>query len=885
MPFRNGQKFLIVSNGFWMTFMIGNVTRNASFGGIARYIFSKPGAETLLENVPEGRTVIEKAASMQWVASRNERVKRPAYHLSLSPAFEDELSRGEWSMFCGQVLSELGFQHHQVLVGLHHDVKYPDSEKTRTHAHLLINLVDDAGACANTDWDYFKIPKVLRHLERSYKLQPVSEVGASGRQQDTFGQYRAEERSSAIAKNKNEVDTLPGTKSTPPTVTSRSIRRKLQDIIDEAVLRSSSFAELSNLMESWGVQVNNTEQGWWMQYSNIAFAGHQLGRKYTRPAVCKRLESVPMVTDKDDTSISSMRDVFLTNTPDTDWESTESQPEVISDTAQTVEQQEVEKLQKPPKPKVSIETPSSESKTTEEPEVLIDIQSDDSPTTQTVEQQEVEKLQKPQKPKLKSKVSTEKPEVSEPTTQAPSSESKTTEEPEVLTDIQSDDSPTTQTVEQQEVKKSQKSPKPKLKSKVSTETPEVSETRTQAPSSESKTIQEPEVPIGKKPDDLPITQTVDSDSESTESQNLGELVIAPGNLIEMMKQQANRLEQSDYIDGRFYAGMFLDATAHLAEIVEVAREVWSEGQEQETEMQLEDNFQPPNEIPQIEGDDDWLNDEEALHDFDQRLSDSTEPSSSDVLINVQENPIAVAESLSQFIHARAAVHDLSVDEPIETNLGTLRFTSDEGSVSITQNITLARWDEDLQEWEFDKELADLHKDNVERLLNNQAIETKGYQISDETIIFEQVQFRAKLTDDGWQVTDNSLSTDEQQRITRLPQSEEEYTRSVDAKDLLDYFQHRAPEQFMGDVGSIHWKSESESFDRIFEITKQSDRAVVEGFDLTQTDDWGNPRKIFSASIDNEGSIQCSQCEIPTADIDYLLAQESQHREDKPEMER
>ncbi len=376
---------------------------------------------------------------------------------------------------------------------------------------------------------------------------------------------------------------------------------------------------------------------------------------------------------------------------------------------------------------------------------------------------------------------------------------------------------------------------------------------------ESNIEQEPDEENLPEPEPKPKPNLKESNTvEATNSQSenptttdppiLGELVVAPENLIEMMKQQAHHLEQSDYIDGRFYAGMFLGVTAHLAEIVEIGRDAWEEQQDQEAVTK---------------------------EDF------SEEPLAS----SVQESSQAVADSLSRFVQARASVHDISVDEPIETNLGNLRFTPDEGTITITQDINLARWDEGLQNWEFSDELTDLHKDNVERLLNNQAIDTKGYRILDETIIFEQIQFRAELTDDGWWVTDNSLSADEQQRITRLPQSEAEYVRSVDSKDLLDYFQHRAPEQFVKDVGSIHWKSESESFDRIFEITKQSGRAVVEGFDLAQTDDWGNPRKIFSASIDDEGSIECSQCEIPTADIDYLLAQESQHREDKPEMER
>ncbi len=698
--------------------MIANITRSSNFHSIARYIFGKPDAEALLENVPEGETIDEKAASMEWVAARNKRVKKPAYHLSISPAKGDELSRSEWSMFCGEFLDELGLSQNQVLIGLHHDVRYPNSDKTRTHAHLLINLVDDLGERADMSWDYLKVPKVLRHLERSYGLQSVPDVGESEKQQDTPGYFRFEQR----------LDT-----DKPTDIpTHRSSRVKLQNIIDEAIADSNSFQELSAAMKSTGVEVNVTERGWWMRYEGIPFAGYQLGRKYTMPAVLKRLEKEQMAdfeNEEFDESTASMRDVFQIQ-----------QPEVQADTLE---------LESQPK-----------------------------------QQQKESEAENPE---------------------------------------------------------------------------------------------------------LEATQESEA---STVGQDLGELVVAPGNLIEMMKQTADRLEQSDYIDGRFYAGMFLDVTAHLAEIVEVGRESL---ESQETATQEE----PQSSIPQNENDDDWLEDKEALQDFDERLAKTPEGEGDEKLpdevlqdfdqrlaSSVLEKSQAVAESLSQFVHVRSAVHDLNIDDPIETNLGTLHFSSDNNTISITKNIPLAHWDEELQEWQIEEEVADSHKENVERLLNNQALDTKGYQFSDEIITFEQIQFRGELTDEGWQVSNNSLSLEEQKRIVQLPQSEEEYVRNIDGKDLLDYFQRHASEQFKGDVGSIHWKSESESFDRIFEITKQSDRSFfVEGFDLTQTDDLGNPRKIFSASMEGKDSIQCKHNEIPTSDIDDLLAQESRNRENKPQMDR
>jgi hypothetical protein len=43
--------------------------------------------------------------------------------------------------------------------------------------------------------------------------------------------------------------------------------------------------------------------------------------------------------------------------------------------------------------------------------------------------------------------------------------------------------------------------------------------------------------------------------------------------INQIKRQAHQLEQTELIDGKFYTGMALDVTAHLAELGEVGKEL------------------------------------------------------------------------------------------------------------------------------------------------------------------------------------------------------------------------------------------------------------------------------------------------------------------------
>jgi hypothetical protein len=632
-------------------------------------------------------------------------------------------------LLCNRVLDELGLSDHQALVGLHHDVKYPGSDKTRTHAHLLINLVNDAGKCFDTRWDYYKIPKVLRHLERCYGLQAVPDVGEVGKQRDSSGQYRLERRSFENPPvPENSAHSAP-----------RSVRRKLQDMIDEVLRRCGSFEELAIALESLGVGVHSTSQGWWVQYQGLAFAGYQLGRAYTKPSVLKRLE------------VEQMADVEQENSGGFDNE------QVVSST--------------------NVELPTDGVQETSGVSEVGDEQPVSSMQEVFLSQSESETVE----------FANSKPELSELGSQVGEREPQNSEgEPE--------SSEPTEKPERQRVE-------PVVKDSPKVETPN-SQTGQQA--------------------------------ETSENPNSADW-------INQIKQQAHQLEQTELIDGKFYTGMALDVTAHLAELGEVGKEILQ-------------SIQNP------EG--------------------STSP-----------KPEAVAKSLSQFVKTRAGVHDLNVREPIATNLGTLRLDPDENTVSITRNITVAQWDEDSQEWQIPGELADEHQNSVGQLLNNEAVDVGGYKFSgddsERVITFEQIRFRALHTDEGWQVSQNSLTEDEQNRILKLPQSEEDYTRTANGKDLVNYFQRHASEQFEEDIGVIHWTAENGLFDRRFEVSLQPDESrIVAGFDLKRTDDGGNPRQIFRASIGADHSIDCSQCDISTTDIDKLLKQEiSRQPEQKPEPER
>lgn len=140
-----------------------------------KYVLGKKDAQLIYTNVFAGlgaQTSTEAIAAEMTQIARHNQTSQPVYHLSVSPAQTDYLSIKDWVNFSQALLQELGLEKNQVVIALHNDEDYPNGQP-RPHAHLVINLVDDAGKLANTSWDYRKTERALRHLEECYGLTLV----------------------------------------------------------------------------------------------------------------------------------------------------------------------------------------------------------------------------------------------------------------------------------------------------------------------------------------------------------------------------------------------------------------------------------------------------------------------------------------------------------------------------------------------------------------------------------------------------------------------------------------------------------------------------------------------------------------------------------------
>lgn len=164
--------------------MIGSAGTGADFRGLARYLLREREGEervgwALVRNLPGDER--HAAALMEGTAAQNVRVEKPVYHLSLSAAPGEELSREQWEKVVDRVLRDLGLEEHQALVVRHTDAQHD-------HVHLMVNRVHPEHLKAwHNGHDFRRIERSLRGIEREMGLREVP-----GRHGRLAGQERPE---------------------------------------------------------------------------------------------------------------------------------------------------------------------------------------------------------------------------------------------------------------------------------------------------------------------------------------------------------------------------------------------------------------------------------------------------------------------------------------------------------------------------------------------------------------------------------------------------------------------------------------------------------------------------------------------------------------------
>ncbi|WP_346294486.1 relaxase/mobilization nuclease domain-containing protein, partial [Sphaerothrix gracilis] len=265
---------------------IVNAATTKDFRATHRYVAVREDKrpQVIHSSVPQGIDAllgqeidpIATAEAMETQAAKSNRVEKPCYHISISVAEEDELSKLDWHQLATGFLKKAGLDEHQAVGYLHEDTTYPDSDEVRPHLHLVVNRIGEDGTAIPTSWDYYRFQNAIRDVEQEMGLTSEPNSWEVGRRRDPSGQVHR------LAAEQTEYENSEHPRSKPPQPT---VRTQLQDAIDNAIEQATSVEGITDFLSRQGIDSQLSDRGWSLEKDGIAFAGSQLGRAYSMNAV------------------------------------------------------------------------------------------------------------------------------------------------------------------------------------------------------------------------------------------------------------------------------------------------------------------------------------------------------------------------------------------------------------------------------------------------------------------------------------------------------------------------------------------------------------------------------------------------------------------------
>lgn len=148
--------------------MTGNQIKGKGFRGALRYNLEKvdKGVAEILDHdfasISERRIMKE----IEMVKVLRPNLQKYFYHTSINFPPDEDLSNDMMKQIGLDYLEANGFTQHQFIMFRHHDADHP-------HLHLLVNRIGYDGSVVSDSNDFSRSEKVLRELEKKYKLTQV----------------------------------------------------------------------------------------------------------------------------------------------------------------------------------------------------------------------------------------------------------------------------------------------------------------------------------------------------------------------------------------------------------------------------------------------------------------------------------------------------------------------------------------------------------------------------------------------------------------------------------------------------------------------------------------------------------------------------------------
>lgn len=249
--------------------MIAKQIKGKDFYGLIVYHDKKvkTGKAYVLDSNIEMGKPVDMTKEFNVVRQLRPNLGKAVYHVSLNLPPGDQLSDKDFSSLADDYLNGMGFEDNQYLIYMHTDQEHQ-------HLHIIANRVMFSGDVVTDSGDYKRSQKLVRELERKYRLTVLS---------DSLFREKA-------ALTQNEIAKALRTGDIP-------VKNLLQERVKVALKSANNVKEFIDKLKRVRVtpQFNISKStdrvmGISFKYKDIIYKGSTLGRKFSWNNILKQID-------------------------------------------------------------------------------------------------------------------------------------------------------------------------------------------------------------------------------------------------------------------------------------------------------------------------------------------------------------------------------------------------------------------------------------------------------------------------------------------------------------------------------------------------------------------------------------------------------------------
>lgn len=245
--------------------MLSKITKGKNFGGVLDYVFTKPKAKLLSQNLSSTMNR-DRVQEFEQVWQKRPRVQRPVFHVSLAVNGALKLTKTQWRKLVKAYLKGMGFANCQY-VAIRHNHQACD------HVHVVANRVTFDGQLVSDSWDYLKSQAVLRTLEQKFSHYGLTSVPSS---------HQVLRTPPSLSELERDKDGL---------------KVYLQNLVEKTARSSLNFPQFRERLERQGVKITfGSEATLMYHYQDHRFLGSHLGKGFTNYGLRRYFINQPQPT-------------------------------------------------------------------------------------------------------------------------------------------------------------------------------------------------------------------------------------------------------------------------------------------------------------------------------------------------------------------------------------------------------------------------------------------------------------------------------------------------------------------------------------------------------------------------------------------------------------